>query len=257
MSRIIRNIGLSFLFIFSIFFTDYLPAQNDSAESIVSKTDEVFSRRNGLYTGRIKHIKMDESFFILDFYAKISGNKSLLSFQNKPRGLQLEVLNLLAGEKIYVCEMHARNYILKSGSDRYYDVMYTNFTYADFSGRELSKAYTSKIAGEESVGARLCYMLRLDPIFPWSAYGSLMLFVDKEDMIPLKIEFRNVSQILTKVLTVTKVARKDNQVVPIRYEMRDIRNGSLTILVLNEHDARQKYDDSIFLLENFGNLVKP
>lgn len=244
------------LFLLLFFLVPSSPASENDVISLISKVDEVLFRKDGLYSGRMKHIHSNGGYFIVDFKAETANGKSRFSFYNKPRGLQLEVLYLSGGEQMFVCFMHARDYYRKIGVDQYYQVLYTNFSFADFSGRKLADLYTAELLGEHDIGDRRCRVFRLSAVYPWMAYGSLFVFADKESNIPLRIEFLDVNEILSKVLSITKVSSKDDIIVPIRFEMRDIRSGSLTILVLNEFDWSRKFDRSIFKLENLGKLDK-
>ncbi|MDR3237553.1 MAG: outer membrane lipoprotein-sorting protein [Spirochaetia bacterium] len=231
-------------------------AQENSADfppletAILLKADTIMRVPQGGSAGRIKHIHPGGASFTIDFTATRSDDNSLFIFYNKERAIQLEVLYTLGGENIHVYLMHARKLIRKTGADKYEPVLYTNFSYIDLSGYRLAANYTAALAGKETVNSKSCHKLELKPIFADSQYGRLTLYADEKDFLPLKIEFRGKDEILNKVLSLAKTARKADTIVPIRYEMRDIRSGDVSILVFNSFGGQIPPEKNLFLPEN-------
>ena len=201
--------------------------------AILSKVHAIMRLPDGMSRGRIKHLHPSGASFTVDFKAMVSGDNSFLVFHNRERGEQLEALYTLGGENIQVFMTHARRLIRKTGADKYEPVLHTNFSYIDFSGYRLADNYICELNGEEEVNGLLCNKLELKPIFSESLYGRLTLYAMKENSLPLKIEFRAKDFTLFKVLTIVKAARKGDVIIPLRYEMRDVRSGDVSILVFN------------------------
>ena len=221
--------------------------------NILSKVHSIMSLPEGMSRGRIKHLHPGGASFTVDFKAMISGDSSFFVFHNKERSEQLEVLYTFGGENIRAYMTHERRLVQKTGADKYEPVLHTNFSYIDFSGYRLADNYTCELNGEEDVNGRSCNILELKPVFSESLYGRLTLYASKSDSLPLKIEFRGKDFTLIKVLTLAQAARKDDVVLPLRYEMRNIRSGDVSILVFNSFNEKIPASErNIFSPESMG-----
>ena len=206
--------------------------------AILSRVHAIMRLPEGMSRGRIKHLHPSGASFTVDFKAMVSGDSSFFIFHNKERDEQLEALYTLGGENIHVHMTHARHLVRKTGADKYEPVLYTNFSYIDFSGYRLADNYTCELNGEENVNGLLCNKLELKSIFSESMYSRLTLYATKDNSLPLKIEFRGKDFVLIKVLTISRAAQKGDVIIPLRYEMRDIRSGDVSILVLNSFNEK-------------------
>jgi len=221
--------------------------------AILSRVHAIMQLPEGMSRGRIKHLHPGGSFFTVDFKAMVSGDSSFFVFHSKERDEQLEALYTLGGENIRVHLMHARRLVRKTSADKYEPVLHTNFSYIDFSGYRFADNYMCELSGEEDVNGIPCNKLELKPVFAESLYGRLTLYASKNDLLPLKIEFRGRDFVLIKVLTLVRVARKGDAVVPLRYEMRNIRSGDVSILVFNSFNEKIPASErDIFSPESMG-----
>ena len=221
--------------------------------AILSRVHEIMRLPEGVSRGRIKHLHPNGASFTLDFKAMVLGDSSFLVFHNKERGEQLEAFYTLGGENIQIHMTQRRHLVRKTNVDKYEPVLYTNFSYIDFSGYRFTDNYICELDGEEEVNGLLCNKLELKPIFPESLYGRLTLYAAKDNSLPLKIEFRGKDFVLIKVLTIAQAARKGDAIIPLRYEMRDIRSGDVSILIFNSFNEKiPESERNIFSPEGMG-----
>ena len=221
--------------------------------AILSRVHAIMRLPDGMSRGRIKHLHPGGASFTIDFKAMVLNDSSFFIFHNRERDEQLEALYTLGGENIQVNMTHARRLVRKTGADKYEPVLHTNFSFIDFSGYRLADNYTCELSGEEEINGLLCNKLELKPVFSESLYGRLTLYAAKENSLPLKIEFRAQDFVLFKVLTIAQVAQKGDVIVPLRYEMRDVRSGDVSILVFNSFNEKIPASKrNIFLPDGMG-----
>ncbi|MCL1911637.1 MAG: outer membrane lipoprotein-sorting protein [Leptospirales bacterium] len=206
--------------------------------AILARAHAIMRLPEGMSRGRIKHLHPGGASFTVDFKAMVSGDSSFFIFHSKERDEQLEALYTLGGENIQIYMTHSRRLVRKTGADKYEPVLYTNFSYIDFSGYRLADNYTCELSGEEDVNGRPCDKLELKPVSAESMYGRLTLYAAKENSLPLRIEFRDKNFVFIKVLTIARAAQKGDTIIPLRYEMRDVRSGDVSILVFNSFNEK-------------------
>jgi len=240
--------------IWCLFAASALADDSPPAEiAILSRVHAIMQLPEGISRGRIKHLHPGGSFFTVDFKAMVSGDNSFFVFHSKERDEQLEALYTLGGENIQVHLTHARRLVRKTAADKYEPVLYTNFSYIDFSGYRFADNYTCELSGEEDINGMPSNRLELKPVFSESLYGRITLYAARDNSLPLKMEFRGKDFVLIKVLTLAQAAQKGDLIIPLRYEMRDIRSGDLSILVFNSFNEEiPKSKRNIFSPEGMG-----
>lgn len=223
-----------------------------SAQTILARVDAVMQYPNGEMRGRIKHVRPDGRAFAVSVDGAITREDFLFTFSSRDRGEQLKVLYNLGGEDIWVYRVHALRLHHKMGIDKYDTILGTNFTFLDLSNADLQSNYTARIAGESVIKGIEAYRLDLEPIFEGGLYGLLTLYVDKKELIPLRIDYHDTDKAITKFLVVAKVKQKGNRIVPVRYDMMNIREGTVSILSFDDFDESVTFDASVFRSETLG-----
>jgi len=223
-----------------------------TAQGILARVDRVLQYPDGQIIGRMKHIRPDGHSFTLNIKAAIARDNSLFVFNSRKRGDQLKVLYNLGGEDIWVYNIHAIKLYHKLGIDKYDAVLGTNFSFLDLSSYDLQSNYTASIEGDAFIKGYDAYKLRLNPIFKGGLYGMLTLYVSKDEFIPLRIDFHDRDKAIYKFLTITKIRKYKGRIVPIRYDMMDIRRGTITILRFFKFDDRMKFKREVFRSEKLG-----
>lgn len=217
-------------------------------QAIVEKADGILALPEGKVTGRLKHVYIGGKSFAFDVQVITSGENSLALFHSKRRGEEIKILSRLKGADVHVffMQQEARHIHKTPGSDKYQPALKTNYSYADFSGYSLRNNYHARAAGEEAVKGRECYKTELIALEPAFGYSNLMLYSEKETLMPLRIEYRLKPGIIIKVLEIARVMEKGGDVFPVRYEMSDVRSGSVSFLVFYKPNLTYKADPSLF-----------
>ena len=78
----------------------------------------------------------------------------------------------------------------------------------------------------------------------------MTLYVNKTDYVPLRIDFHDTDKVIIKTLSIVKVAQENGRSVPIRYDMLDIRKGTITLLEFYEFDQKVSLNKKLFRHEN-------
>ena len=234
-----------------------LNAQGDrsievNAQSILARVDRIFSYPPGQMKGRLKHIKPNGVSYEVNITGSIDRDDYLFLFSSRERGDQLKVLYNLGGEDIWVFNSQAIKLYHKMGIDKYDSILLSNFYFLDLSHAPLQSNYTASLDGRSIVKGYDAYKLTLRPIFKAGLYGQLTLFVTMDEFIPLRIDFHDRDNVIFKFLTVAKVMKKENRIIPVRYDMMDIRSGSISIINYFSFDENVRFDRQIFRSEKLG-----
>ncbi len=223
-----------------------------TAQSILARVDRIMQYPAGEMRGRLKHIYPDGKSFSVNFTGSIARDNFLFLFSNRDRGNQLKVLYAMGGEDIWVYNIHSIKLFHKMGIDRYDSLLSTNFSFVDLSNADLQSNYRARITGGTLIKGVECYRLRLEPIFKGSEYGELTIYVSKDRFLPMRIDYHDRDKVVFKFQSLSKTMEKGNRVVPLRYDMLNIKNGTITILSFFKFDRDVKFQDSIFRPETLG-----
>lgn len=221
-----------------------------TAQEILARVDYILAYPEGCIKGRMVHITPDGKSVNIELVGYIAGEDSHFRFSTKSRGEEVRILYNLNGEDIWVYNIHSITLFNKRGIDKFDPILRTNFYYIDLSNYDLQSNYTAEISGDAYIKGNDCYRLNLHPILQGGMYGLLTLYVDKNEYIPLRIDFHDTDKVIIKTLSIVKVAQKNGRSVPLRYDMLDIRKGTVTLLEFNEFDQNIAIDKKMFRHEN-------
>ncbi len=226
-----------------------------TAQGILARVDNIMAYPEGMIKGKIKHIRpTGESFsFMLTGY--IDKEDFLFRIRSPERGEQLKILYNLGGEDIWVYDILSIKLFHKLGIDRYDPILMTNFFFIDLSNADLQSNYSAKIIdANATVYGKDAYKLELTPIFKGGQYGLLTLYVTRDKFLPLRIDYHDRDQALFKFMRISKIweNEKDGRIIPKRYDMLDIKSGTLTIISFFGFDEEATFDKEIFRSEKLG-----
>lgn len=127
----------------------------------------------------------------------------------------------------------------------------SDFTYADLMplpASERDKVKLTKLA-DTSVGGQPAYVVEAIPQFEGSPYSKLVTYVHKEHLVPLKVEFFDPQGKQLKVLSVKKLKKVKDELLPVHLVMKNVQQGSRTELEITNPDPDAKLSDSDFTEE--------
>lgn len=225
-----------------------------TAQEILARVDRIFDYPEGLIKGKMVHITPDGRTREIDLTASITPEDYLFRFSSSDRGEEMRILYNLRGEDIWVYQVLALKLFNKRSVDKFRPILNVNFFYIDLSNADLQSNYNAHIKGDAFIKGIDTYRLVLDPLDKTSEYGMLTLYAAKSDFIPLRIDYHDTSKVIFKTLTVSKVIRKGDRIIPVRYDMLHIENGTVTLLEFFSFEEDMKFDKNIFRHQNLGEM---
>lgn len=223
-----------------------------TALSILARVDRIMQYPEGLINGKIKHIYPDGNSVSIDFKGSIARNDYLFVYSNSSRGESLKVLYTMGGEDIWVYDVHAQEMYHKKDVDKYDLVMGTNFSFIDFSAADFQSNYNARITGQTLIKGIQCYRLQLDPIYENSLYGMIVLYATVDKYIPIRIDYHDRDKVIFKFLTIAKTMEKGDRIIPARYDMLNLKEGTVTITSFIKFDEAVTFPADIFRPEKLG-----
>lgn len=129
------------------------------------------------------------------------------------------------------------------------DFMGSDFSYKDmeqFGSVGFGVDYQAELHGMQELAEEAVYVLELLPKNEEVDYARLNMLVDKERLIPRKIEYFDQEGSLWKVLTTDDLKEVDGRWVAHRIEMQDVQKGTKTVLEVTEVEFGVDIPDSVF-----------
>ena len=126
--------------------------------------------------------------------------------------------------------------------------MGTDFTYEEIGGEiPYEDDYAAERLEDETIDGFDCYVLDLIPKKADVSYERIKMWVWKDEMIPVRIEFWNPANVLRKTLTLGDFRDVDGDIMPHYLVMADNSAGTRTILEITE-TSREGINDDLFTL---------
>jgi negative regulator of sigma E activity len=127
-------------------------------------------------------------------------------------------------------------------------VMGSDLSYEDLmEDNRLTTHYNAEVTGNEKIGDRLCWVLKLTAFDPEVAYQGMKLWVDQERNIPLKEELFAKSGTLLKRTVMSDVTLIKNRWYPKKVVFKDVlKEGEGTEFIMDEINFDVVIPDYIF-----------
>jgi len=223
-----------------------------TAQEMLARADRVLDYPAGIVRGRLMHITPAGKTHKVDVTGYIDKADYLFSFSTGDRGEQLKVLYNYGGEDIWVYNVLSTRLFHKTGVDKFDPIVFTNFSFMDFSNSDLQSNYTAKITGDAFIKGEETYRLTLTPVFRGGSYGTLTLYVTKKKYVPRRIDYHDSDNVIFKTLSLGESVIAGDRPFPVRYDMLDIRKGTLTVLTFHGFDRDVKFDKKVFMHQMLG-----
>jgi outer membrane lipoprotein-sorting protein len=124
--------------------------------------------------------------------------------------------------------------------------MGSEFAYEDLGSQEVEK-YTYKYVKDETLNGQDCFVTERYPVDKNSGYTRQLVWMDKAEYRPLKMEFYDRKQSLLKTLTFSDYKKYlDQYWRPLKLDMINHQTGKSTTLKFAEYQFRNGYTDRDF-----------
>ncbi|MFH1453136.1 MAG: outer membrane lipoprotein-sorting protein [Armatimonadota bacterium] len=234
------------LLLIILFLTTGLAYAGLTGEDILKKVDDnyVADNRKASATMIIKGARGVRTLKSLGW---VQGtNKSFTEFIFPARDKGTKMLKLY--DKLWIYSPSTDRIIEIAGHMLRQSMMGSDVSYEDYmEDPRLVKVYNVKLAGEEKVNDRLCYVLKLTAKKDDVAYHSRRMWVDKERFLPLKEERYAKSGKLLKRMTIEEVFYTQNRWYPKKMVFKDMmQSGDGTTLIIDDIKFNVNIPDYIF-----------
>ena len=220
-------------------------AQTPSAEAVLDRVDQNAVPSSKIIVSEMTiHGRRDSRTIKAKSWMR-GEDQAFTEYLDPPRERGTKMLKL--GSQLWTYSPDADRTISISGHMLRQSVMGSDLSYEDMmESRKLRQSYASSVAGEDVLGDRPCWVLKLVSKVEDIAYQSRKIWVDKERFVVLKEERYAKSGKLLKTLEVKSVVRKDGRWVQDRAFFRDVlKTGGGTEFVILEIEFNAPIPDAI------------
>jgi outer membrane lipoprotein-sorting protein len=175
------------------------------------------------------------------------GNKSVVEFTNpEDKGTKF----LMLGNDLWIYFPDEQDVVKISGHLLKEGMMGSDVSYEDaLEADKLSEKYAIKLAGDEVLDGRPCYVVDLQGKVKDVPYYRRRMWVGKDDFVAWKEEMYAKSGKLLKVARVLAVKKAGKRMVPVKSEMENkLRNNSKTVFEMTGVTFDTPMDGELFTM---------
>lgn len=249
MKKLIINSILPAVYLLS---SSQLSAQNISAIDIIRKADEKFNGEKSGISTMVMTIVRPAWERKVEFKSWSLGRENSLTLITAPAKDQGQTF-LKRGQEMWSWNPSINRLIKLPPSMMSQGWMGSDYTNDDIlKESSVVKDYTHEITGEEVIGERICYKIKMiakpDASIVW---GHQIRWIDKKDLLTLKAELfdEDGSLVRTELGSVIKVM--DGRAIPTRLELIPAdETGNRTIVEIKDIRFNVEIEDSFFSQQN-------
>ncbi len=207
------------LLIATMLITSALIAQN--AEQIIREVDRNLSADSRIVESSMTiHGKRTSRTMTSKSYT-VGNEKSFTEYLSPAREKGTKMLKL--GKEMWLYSPSTDRTIMISGHMLRQSVMGSDLSYEDMmEDRKLSDMYTASLINEETVEGRICYVLQLKAKVDDVPYYTQRLWVDIDQLVPLKQELYAKSGQVLKQISMSNIQRVNNRWYPMKMVYKDV-----------------------------------
>jgi len=174
-----------------------------------------------------------------------NGDLTLMLYIEPPRVRGDKILLREGGDQIWYY-MSRRDLVRHfSGGSRKQKVMGSDFSYQDLAQGRLTEDFNSEFIGPEELDATACVKLRMTPTESGPSYDHLLLWAGRDDTLSRRIDYFDEDGVI-KTLTLSDYRKIDGRLLPLRYEMTNLREGSRTVMSMDSLSLKVEPDPELF-----------
>lgn len=207
------------LLIATMLITSALIAQN--AEQIIREVDRNLSADSRIVESSMTiHGKRTSRTMTSKSYT-VGNEKSFTEYLSPAREKGTKMLK--RGKEMWLYSPSTDRTIMISGHMLRQSVMGSDLSYEDMmEDRKLSDTYTASLINEETVEGRICYVLQLKAKVDDVPYYTQRLWVDIDQLVPLKQELYAKSGQVLKQISMSNIQRVNNRWYPMKMVYKDV-----------------------------------
>jgi len=219
-----------------------VPSGTQDAMSILRKVDSVSnaSKSKKAYFRMVLVESGGKTFVRKGITFEKGANRRLLKF-TEPASVKGIAFLSLPGDLMYVYLPSFRKVRRIATSVKNTNFAGTDFTYDELSTFKYSEKYKPEIISEDDS----VWILKLIPKQKGD-YAYLVMYVDKNTYIPVKIEFYDRGGNLWKIMREEKVKKIKGYNVPTLLTMEDLKKKHKTIMYIDSIELDIKIPDNVF-----------
>ena len=206
---------------------------------------ETISYSSGIVSQIITTSGGDERVLTMKMWTAEDGDLSLMMYTDPARVRGDKILQRDGGDDIWYY-MKRRDRIRHfSGSSRRQSVMGSDFSYEDLATGDLTDDYTAVFVGIEQCNGDSCVHLSCTPTESGPSYHHIEIWAGNDDYLTRRIEYYDEDGHL-KTLYVSDFKMIDGRKVAMNLEMKNLRDGSRTVMLQKEISLTQEPDPVLF-----------
>ncbi len=188
--------------------------------------------------------RFGETTLSFDTYQKGDGDTLLTVTSGSDRGQKI----LRLGDEIYVYYPDADETIRLSSSGLKDSFLGSDFSYEDVTGDDdYDKRYTHTLLDDETVDGRECYTVSLKAKKSSETYQTQIIWVDRETLVPVKMELSSRSGKLLKTVRYSDYITDGDTYFPGRIEIVNaVKKNSSSVMTVDTIEFDTVLDDSLF-----------
>jgi outer membrane lipoprotein-sorting protein len=253
MKKLVFNILIIFLTVSNIL---NLSAQTMSAIDIIRKTDEKLNGEKSSYTVMSMTIIRPTWQRSVEFKSWSLGKDNALTLITAP-AKDIGQSFLKRGNEMWSWNPSINRLIKLPPSMMSQGWMGSDYTNDDIlKESSVVKDYTHEIVGEEMIGDRLCYRIRMvakaDAAVVW---GHQIRWIDKKDLLFLKAELYDEDGSLVRTEIGSDIREMDRRIIPCRIELLPAEEkGNKTVIEIKEIKFNITVEEKFFSQQNMKNI---
>ena len=240
------------LFLISFIFIVSVASAELNGPQIIQKVNDTMNQETSRSTSlmTITTSSGDKRTFETVTYTKDKGKMSLIRYLSPSRVKGQAMLLLNNADDIWAYFPRTRRVRKLATHAKRQKMEGSDFSYEDMgSGDNFVKDFITILLGEEKKGKKLCYKLEMvRSKNSDSAYSRMVMWVIKENFVPIIVHYHHDKdpERLTKILTLKDIQNIDGVPAPMSMVMRNVEDGSETILVNTEVRYNIELPDDMF-----------
>jgi outer membrane lipoprotein-sorting protein len=229
-----------------------LSAQPLSATDIIRKADEKFNGEKSGTSTMVMTIVRPAWQRTVEFKSWSLGRENSLTLITAPAKDQGQTF-LKRGQEMWSWNPSINRLIKLPPSMMSQGWMGSDYTNDDIlKESSIVKDYTHEIIGEEMIGDRLCYKIKMvakeDAAVVW---GHQVRWIDKKDLLMLKAELYDEDGYLVRTESGSDIKVMDGRAIPSRLELIPAdEKGNKTIVEIKDIKFNVSLEDSFFSQQN-------